>query len=116
VRDRLFVVPSAAAAGLCVRRPGQGTSLQSGQTTIAGQQVACVNPAALAGRTAELDPCLLTATRTIQYPGCSGRLAERVSAPWVTTWLQVTSLAGTSHSRPVVTDNTAGNLGGTGPA
>jgi Protein of unknown function (DUF3089) len=28
-------------------RPGQGVSLQSGQTATAGQQVACVNPAGL---------------------------------------------------------------------
>jgi Protein of unknown function (DUF3089) len=44
-------------------RPGQGTSLQSGQTAKAGQQVACVNPAALAGGTGDLDPYLLTASR-----------------------------------------------------
>ena len=57
---------------------------------------------------------------------------ERVPTPWVTypklysatckqgggaTWLQVTSLAGASHTRPVVTDNVVGNAGGaTGPA
>jgi hypothetical protein len=112
-------------------RPGQGTSLQSGQTVKAGQQVACVNPAALAGGAAVLDPYLLTASQTIQYPGDSGRLTEPVSTPWVTypglysascqsgggaNWLQVTSLAGSSHTRPVVTDNIVGNLGGTGPA
>ena len=32
------------------------------------------------------------------------------------TWLQVTSLAGTSRTRPVVNDDQEGNLGGTGPA
>ena len=37
-------------------RPGQGVSLQSGQTAKAGQQVACVNPAALSGGTADLEP------------------------------------------------------------
>ena len=62
----------------------------------------------------------------------SGRLTEPVSTPWVTypglysancengggaTWLQVTSLAGTSQTRPVVNDEpTTGQLGGTGPA
>jgi hypothetical protein len=112
-------------------RPGQGTSLQSGQTAKAGQQVACVNPAALSGGTGDLDPYLLTASQTTQYPIDSGRLTEPVSTPWVTypglysascehgggaTWLQVTSLAGTSRTRPVVNDDTAGNLGGTGPA
>jgi hypothetical protein len=110
-------------------RPGQGTSLQSGQTTKAGQQVACVNPAALAGGTSDLDPYLLTVSQKV--PIDTGRLTEPVSTPWVTypglysascehgggaTWLQVTSLAGTSHTRPVVNDDTVGNLGGTGPA
>jgi hypothetical protein len=112
-------------------RPGQGTSLQSGQTAKAGQQVACVNPAALAGGTSDLDPYLLTATQTTQFPIDSGRLTEPVSTPWVTypdlysascdqgggaTWLQVTSLAGSSRTRPVVNDDTEGQLGGTGPA
>jgi hypothetical protein len=112
-------------------RPGQGVSLQSGQTAKAGQQVACVNPAALGGGAAGLEPYQLTASQTVQYPGESGRLTEPVSTPWVTypglysasceqgggaTWLQVTTLAGTSRTRPVVNDDTDGNLGGTGPA
>ena len=113
-------------------RPGQGTSLQSGQTAKAGQQVACVNPAALGGGPGGLDPYLFTVTQTTQFPVDSGRLTEPVSTPWVTypglysascqqgggaTWLQVTSLAGTSRTRPVVNDDpTTGQLGGTGPA
>jgi hypothetical protein len=112
-------------------RPGQGTSLQSGQTATTGQQVACVNPAALTGGPADLDPYLLTATQTTRFPIDSGRLTVPVSTPWVTypglysascehgggaTWLQVTSLAGTSRTRPVVNDDQEGNLGGTGPA
>ena len=106
-------------------------SLQSGQTAKAGQQVACVNPAALAGGTGDLAPYLVTASQTTQFPIDSGRLTEPVSTPWVTypglysatcqhgggaTWLQVTSLAGTSHTRPVVNDDKEGPLGGTGPA
>jgi hypothetical protein len=112
-------------------RPGQGVSLQSGQTAKAGQQVACVNPSTLSDSTGDLDPYLLTATQTVKIPGYSGRLTEPVSTPWVTypdlysarceegggaTWLQVTSLAGTSQTRPVVNDNAFGSLGGTGPA
>jgi len=112
-------------------RPGQGVSLQSGQTAKAGQQVACVNPAALSGGAGSLDPYLLTVSQTTQFPIDSGRLTEPVSTPWVTypglysasceqgggaTWLQVSSLAGTSRTRPVVNDDTAGSLGGTGPA
>jgi hypothetical protein len=112
-------------------RPGQGTSLQSGQTATTGQQVACVNPAALTGGPGDLDPYLLTATQTTRFPIDSGRLTEPVTTPWVTypglysascehgggaTWLQVTSLAGTSPTRPVVNDDQEGSLGGTGPA
>ena len=112
-------------------RPGQGVSLQSGQTATAGQQVACVNPAALAGGTGDLNPYLLTVSQTTRFPIDSGRLTEPVSTPWVNypglysascqrgggaTWLQVTSLAGTSRTRPVVNDDKEGDLGGTGPA
>ncbi len=115
-------------------RPGQGVSLQSGQTARTGQQVACVNPAALSGGAGELDPYLVTATQNprLPIPGYE-RLTEPVSTPWVTypdlysascehgdgaTWLQVTSLAGTSRSRPVVNDNHLAGLAGsdTGPA
>jgi len=104
-------------------RPGQGTSLQSQETAKAGQQVACVNPAALGGGTGDLDPYLLTASQL--------GLKETVATPWVTypqlysatceqgggaTWLQVTSLAGTSHTRPVVTEEILPGAIDTGPA
>lgn len=105
-------------------RPGQGVSLQSGQTARAGQQVACVSPAALGGGSGTLDPYVLKATQLT--------LTESVPTPWVTypdlysasckqgggaSWLQVTSLAGTSRTRPVVNDDVVGNYGGgTGPA
>ncbi|HTT90066.1 MAG TPA: DUF3089 domain-containing protein [Acidimicrobiales bacterium] len=116
--------PSEPPANAVFGRPGQGTSLQSGQTAKAGQQVACVNPTALAGGTADLDPYVLTASQP--------QLTEHVATPWVTypglysasckrgggaSWLQVTSLAGTSGTRPVVNDKVVGNYGGgSGPA
>jgi hypothetical protein len=80
---------------------------------------------------AQLSRSAGTVSQTTQFPIDSGRLTEPVSTPWVTypglysanceqgggaTWLQVSSLAGTSHTRPVVNDDTEGNLGGTGPA
>ena len=115
--------PSRPPTGSLFGRPGQGVSLQSGQTATAGQQVACVNPAVLGGGTADLAPFMLTATQL--------GLTENVPTPWVTypelysatcdqgsgaTWLQVTSLAGRSHARPVVNDNVVGSAGGaTGP-
>lgn len=123
--------PSQPPADSVFGRPGQGVSLQSGQTATAGQQVACVNPAALNGGTGDLDPYMLTLTQTAKLPG-QAQLKEPVSTPWVTypglysasceqgdgaTWLQVTSLAGTSRARPVVNEDTVGNYGGgTGPA
>src|SRR5271155_5074601 len=116
--------PSQPPADSVFGRPGQGVSLQSGQTAKAGQQVACVNPAALSGGAGDLDPYLLTAGQTAKF--------EIDSTPWVTypelysatckqgggaTWLQVSSLAGTSHARPVVNEEIVGNYGGgTGPA
>jgi hypothetical protein len=117
--------PSEPPAYSVFGRPGRGTSLQAWETGKAGQQVACVNPAALSGGTAELDPYLLTASQL--------GLKERVTSPWVTypglysaackqgggaTWLQITSLAGTSHTRPLVQENTAATsrLVDTGPA
>ena len=87
-------------------RPGQGVSLQSGQTATGGVQVACVNPAAIAGGlgvTADLVP---------YFPA-----SPPVTTPWVTypdlysaacrsaggaTWLQVNDL--TVAGRPVVSE------------
>ncbi len=116
--------PSEPPADAVFGRPGQGTSLQSGQSAKAGQQVACTNPADLGGGTAGLDPYVLT----VSQPG----LTEHVTTPWVTypglysvsckqgggaTWLQVTSLAGARQTRPVVNDKVVGNYGGgSGPA
>ena len=91
-------------------RPGQGVSLQSGQTAAKGVRVACVNPAAIAGGTADLDPYFLTATSTPPPPS--------VATPWVSypdlysavcrhadgaTWLQIRTL--TVAGRPVITES-----------
>ena len=115
--------PSEPPANSVFGRPGQGTSLQSQEPAKAGQQVACVNPAALGGGTGDLDPYLLTASQLT--------LKEKVPTPWVTypglysatcaqgggaTWLQVTSLAGTSTTRPVVTEASLPGAVDTGPA
>jgi hypothetical protein len=112
-------------------RPAGGVGASTPAAGWAGQQVASVNPAALAGGSGDLDPYLLTASQTVQVPVDSTRLTEPVSTLWVTypglysascdqgggaTWLQVTSLAGTSRTRPVVNDDKMGGLGGTGPA
>jgi len=77
------------------------------------------------GQGTSLDPCLLTA------PQIQAGLKEPVHTPWVTypglysatcehgggaTWLQVTSLTGTSHTRPVVTEDILPGTLDTGPA
>jgi hypothetical protein len=119
--------PSQPPADSLFGRPGQGESLGSGQTAKAGQQVACVNPAALAGGTGDLDPYALKITQIGPPAGLDIALKQPVSTPWVTypdlysarckqaggaTWLQVTNLAGPSHTRPVVTERIVGNYGG----
>jgi len=124
--------PSQPPADAVFARPGQGVSLQSGQTAKAGQQVACTNPAALAGGTADLSPYFLTLTQVAQLPNVEFPLKEHVATPWVTypglysarcehagnaTWLQVASHAGTNRARPVLTDHKVAGYGGAiGPA
>jgi hypothetical protein len=124
--------PSEPPANSVFGRPGQGVSLQSGQTAKAGQQVACTNPAALGGGTADLGPYFLTLTQVAQLPNVDFPLKEHVATPWVTypglysascehagdaTWLQVTTHAGTSRARPVLTDHKVAGYGGDiGPA
>lgn len=123
--------PSEPPAGSYFGRPGQGTSLQSGEPAKAGQQVACVNPGALGGGTAELSPYFLTLSQVAPDPYIEFPLKKAAPTPWVTypglysaacehgggaTWLQVASLAGTSRTRPLVEDKVIGDLGfGTGP-
>jgi Protein of unknown function (DUF3089) len=103
--------PSQPPSDSLFGRPGQGVSLQSGQSTKNGVQVACVNPAALRGGTADPSPYFLAATQ--------GTLPSSVTTPWVTypglysatckssggaNWLQVTDLATKSDTRPVVSE------------
>jgi hypothetical protein len=112
--------PSEPPANSVFGRPGQGVSLQSGQTAKAGQQVACTNPAALGGAAADLSPYYLKLTQVAGIPGISYGLKQALPTPWVTypdlysakceqgggaSWLQVTNLAGGSHARPVLNDD-----------
>jgi hypothetical protein len=98
--------------------PGQGVSLLSGQTASAGLQVACVNPAAIGGPAASLDPWFPTSTQPPPAPA--------VTTPWVrypalytstcltsddATWLQVTDVAGVGDTRPVVTESLGADWG-----
>jgi Protein of unknown function (DUF3089) len=90
-------------------RPGQGVSLQSGQTATGGQQVACVNPATFSSRAGTLQPYFPAAT--------SKPKGVRVLTSWVTfpglyraqcqqsggaSWLQVTATPSAGDPRPTV--------------
>jgi hypothetical protein len=93
-------------------RPGIGVSLMSGQTTKLGLQVACVNPANLAGGMAPLTPLFLTRRTNIPPPP--------VRTTWVTfanlyraqckssggaTWLNVTLTPADADRRPELPRN-----------
>jgi hypothetical protein len=99
-------------------RPGQGVSLQSGQTTSTGQRVACVNPVTFGPSSGALLPYFLTVTSPT--PGVT------VSTPWVTypglytaqcktiggaTWLQVSAIKSAGDVRPTVAANLSPNWG-----
>lgn len=81
----------------------------SGQLLRQNQEVACVNPAALGGGTADLSPYFVTVAQT--------GLKAAIATPWVTypdlysatcehragaTWLQVTPLKHAGDTRPLV--------------
>jgi hypothetical protein len=95
-------------------RPGQGISLNTGQTATTGVQVACVNPASIKGGNAELSPVFTVAA--VQPLPAQSLPAPAVTTPWVSypdmfsgaceseggaTWLQVTHNAPATDVRPV---------------
>ena len=101
--------PSRPPAASDVGRPGQGVSLQSGQTARTGDRVLCTNPAALGGGAAALVPYFVSGTA----------LAAGAAAPWTTypdlytarcatsggaTWLQVGTTSVPGDRRPTVTE------------
>jgi hypothetical protein len=97
--------PSTPPTGALFGRPGQGVSLQSGQTATTGLQVVCVNPAALPGGRATLGsvfPSLgSVSTPWVGYPGrYTARCEQRDGA----SWLDVATATGRGDQRPVVTE------------
>jgi hypothetical protein len=97
--------PSTPPAGSLFGRPGQGVSLQSGQTASSGMQVACVNPAAIGGGSAVLDSYFAAqgaaSTLWLEYPGLYRARCEHGDGA---TWLDVAKATGTSDTRPLVTE------------
>ena len=98
--------PGTPPAASVFGRPGQGVSLQSDQLETTGVQVVCVNPAAISGGGADLDPFFpaeaRVATPWVEYPGLYRAQCEHADGA---TWLQVTKATGSSDQRPVVAES-----------
>lgn len=97
--------PGVPPPGSLFGRPGTGVSLQSGQTATSGLQVACVNPAAMGGGTADLRPYFpsegAAPTPWVTYPGLYvAHCAHGDGA----TWLDVAKASPASDHRTVVTE------------
>ena len=84
-------------------RAGTGVSLMSLQTAAAGEQVACVNPAALSGGQGPLSPYFVRpgSVPWATYPDLYDASCESSDGA---TWLQVNSIKGPGDARPVVAD------------
>ena len=99
--------PSTPPADSLFGRPGQGVSLQSGQTAKQGLQVVCVNPAALSSGPATLGavfPSLLQAAST-PWVSCPGLYTARCAQGDGASWLNVSKATGPADHRPTVTEN-----------
>jgi hypothetical protein len=98
--------PSTPPANSLFGRPGQGVSLQSGQTATNGLQVVCVNPAALSGGSATLGAVFPTlgalSTPWESYPGLYTARCEQSDGA---SWLDVTKATGPADHRPTVAES-----------
>jgi hypothetical protein len=102
-----FGTPPPGAA--LFARPGQGVSLQSGQTAVAGQQVVCVNPVTFSAQSGGLQPLFLGVTSKVRhvtvttpwvsYPGLYTAQCEQAGGA---SWLQVTATPVPGDPRPTV--------------
>jgi hypothetical protein len=103
--------PGEPPASSLFGRVGQGVALQSGEPRTKGLQVACVNPAALAGGGA-LDPLFPSkgslSTPWVEFPGLYTARCETAGGA---TWLQVSKATGSSDKRPTVTESLGPNWG-----
>jgi pimeloyl-ACP methyl ester carboxylesterase len=103
--------PSMPPATTNFGRPGQGVSLQSGQTQTTGVHVVCVNPASLSGGTGALEPYFLTTSqqranqgirsRWVEYPDLYSASCQSAGGA---TWLQVNDVGTASDPRPRVSE------------
>jgi hypothetical protein len=97
--------PSQPPAASFFGRPGQGVSILAGQTSRQGLRVLCVNPAAIDGGYAALEPIFpsegIVSTPWVEFPRLYSTRCESAGG---TTWLQVKRISGPSDRRPVVTE------------
>jgi len=97
--------PRKPPASAFFGRPGQGVSVMAGQTAKVGMQVVCVNPAAIGGRSATLEPFFPSEgelpTPWAEFPDLYSARCKTADGA---TWLQVTKVSGPSDPRPVVTE------------
>jgi len=104
--------PSQPPATSLFGIPGQGVSIQSGQTTTKGVEVLCVNPASLSGGSGALEPYFpdvgagsaTVTTPWVQFPGLYTASCKHTGDA---TWLQVNDVGSSSDRRPRVSE-TAG--------
>ena len=107
--------PSEPPADANFGRPGEGISLNTDQTATTGVHVACVNPAAIGGGSSSLETYWPVST-PLPIPSMAPP-APSVATPWLyypkqytgtceseggATWLQVTDVAASGDTRPVV--------------
>lgn len=97
--------PSTPPPDAVFGRPGQGVSLQSGQTAKTGLNVLCVNPAALSGGPAPLDAAFPTlgklATPWVEFPGLYRATCEQADGA---SWLNVSRNPGATVKGPALTE------------
>lgn len=97
--------PSEPPANALFGRPGQGVSLQSGETAKKGLQVVCVNPASFSNGSATLDSVFPipngTPTPWVAYPGLYSARCEQGDGA---SWLDVRKATGKSDHRPTVSE------------
>jgi pimeloyl-ACP methyl ester carboxylesterase len=95
--------PSEPPPSALFGRPGQGAALQSGATRRAGLAVACVNPAALGGGSAALDPFFPSTSGAVPWVEYPGLYRARCKSAGGATWLQVGKATGAADRRPIIT-------------
>jgi len=96
--------PDTPPANSLFGLPGQGVSLQSGQTSAAGQQVLCVNPASLSGGSAALVSWFRSPGRTLPWRIYPDLYQAQCRTQGEADWLQITTTKSSGDTRPVVSE------------